>query len=131
HLVKQNGGEKPQRIGLSATIRPLEQVAQFLSPKAEIIDVGSRREMTVSVEVPGDELGPIASSEMWAEIYDRAAALILAHRTTLIFVPTRRMSERVTFALTERLGEGIVMPHHGSLSKEARFNAENRLKNGE
>ena len=68
---------------------------------------------------------------MWQEIYDKLAALVQANRTTLIFVPTRRMSERVAFALTERLGEGIVMPHHGSLSREGRFEAENRLKNGE
>ena len=130
-LVLANGGRKPQRIGLSATVRPLEDVAQFLSPKATIVDVGSRREMTMAVEVPRDELGPVASTEMWGEIYDRVAEHIRAHRTTLIFVGTRRMSERVAFALTERLGEGVVMPHHGSLSKERRFEAENRLKNGE
>ena len=122
---------KPQRIGLSATIRPLERVATFLSPTAEIVDVGSRREMDLSVEVPSDELGAVGSGEMWQEIYDKLAALVQANRTTLIFVPTRRMSERVAFALTERLGEGIVMPHHGSLSREGRFEAENRLKNGE
>ena len=130
-LVQENGGSKPQRIGLSATVRPIEDVARFLSPNAQVIDVGSRREMTISVEVPGDELGPVASTEMWGEIYDRLAAHILAHRTTLVFVSTRRMSERAAFALTERLGEGIVMPHHGSLSKEARFEAEHKLKNGE
>jgi ATP-dependent Lhr-like helicase len=130
-LVEQNVGRKPQRIGLSATVRPLEDVAQFLSPNARIIDVGSRREMEIAVEVPRDELGPVASTEMWAEIYDRVAEHIRAHRTTLVFVGTRRMSERVTFALTERLGEGVVMPHHGSLSKEKRFEAEHRLKNGE
>jgi len=131
YLVEQNSGKKPQRIGLSATVRPLERVAEFLSPNAQIVDVGSRREMTLSVQVPNDELGPVASGEMWKEIYDRVTEQILAHRTTLIFVSTRRMSERVAFALTERLGEGVVMPHHGSLSKEARFNAENSLKNGE
>ncbi|MGH8163360.1 MAG: helicase-related protein, partial [Rhodanobacteraceae bacterium] len=87
--------------------------------------------MTIAVEVPSDELGPVASTEMWAEIYDRVAAHILSHRTTLVFVGTRRMSERVTFALTERLGEGTVMAHHGSLSREARFDAETRLKNGD
>ncbi|MEO6912963.1 MAG: DEAD/DEAH box helicase [Candidatus Baltobacteraceae bacterium] len=131
HLVQQSGNKKPQRIGLSATVEPLGEVAQFLSPTAEVVDVGSRREMTMAVEVPSDELGPVASNEMWAEVYDRIAALILAHRTTLIFVGTRRMSERVTFALTERLGEEVVLPHHGSLSREARFAAENRLKNGD
>ncbi len=131
HLVREHGGRKPQRIGLSATVRPLEDVARFLSPSATIVDVGRRREMDLCVEVPRDELGPVASNEMWAEIYDRVADHIRAQRTTLVFVGTRRMSERVAFALTERLGEGIVMPHHGSLSKEQRFTAENRLKNGE
>ncbi len=130
-IVSENGGKKPQRIGLSATVRPIEDVAEFLSPSAAIVDVGSRREMSISVEIPNDELGPVASTEMWSEIYDRVAAHVMAHRTTLVFVSTRRMSERAAFALTERLGEGIVMPHHGSLSKEARFEAENKLKNGE
>jgi ATP-dependent Lhr-like helicase len=130
-LVVSNGGKKPQRIGLSATVRPLERIAAFLSPAATIVDVGSRRAMELSVEVPSDELGAVASGEMWGEIYEKVAELILAHRTTLIFVPTRRMSERVAFALTELLGEGMVMPHHGSLAREARFDAENRLKLGE
>jgi ATP-dependent Lhr-like helicase len=130
-LVAASGGRKPQRIGLSATIRPLAPVAEFLSPAAVTVDVGSRREMGLSVEIPSDELGAVASGEMWKEIYDRLADLILAHRTTLIFVPTRRMSERAAFALTERLGDGMVMPHHGSLAREGRFEAENRLKNGD
>jgi ATP-dependent Lhr-like helicase len=130
-LVQAHTGRKPQRIGLSATVRPLEDVAHFLSPNARIVDVGSRREMDLAVEVPADELGPVASAEMWAEIYDRVAEHIRTRRTTLIFVGTRRMSERVAFALTERLGEGVVMPHHGSLAKEKRFEAENKLKNGE
>ena len=131
YLVQQNGGAKPQRVGLSATVRPLEDVAQFLSPTATIVDVGSRREMTLSVRVPNDELGAVATNEMWAETYDRISELILAHKTTLIFVGTRRMSERVAFALNERLGEGVVVPHHGSLSRETRFSAEDRLKRGE
>jgi ATP-dependent Lhr-like helicase len=131
HIVATAGGTKPQRIGLSATVRPLEDVAQFLSPQAQVIDVGSRREMTIAVEVPRDELGPVASAEMWGETYDRLAELIRANRTTLVFVSTRRMSERAAFALTERLGEGAVLPHHGSLSREKRFEAEDRLKRGE
>ena len=130
-LVEEHAGKKPQRVGLSATVRPLEDVARFLSPTAEIVDVGSRREMDLSVRVPDDELGAVASNEMWAETYDRIARLIAEHRTTLIFVGTRRMSERVAFALNERLGEGAVVPHHGSLSKESRFSAEDRLKRGE
>lgn len=130
-LVQRQSGHKPQRIGLSATVRPLEMVAEFLSSGVRVVDVGSRREMDLAVEVPSDELGPVASGEMWAEIYDRLAEHIRARRTTLVFVGTRRMSERVAFALTERLGEGVVLPHHGSLSKEKRFEAENKLKNGE
>ncbi|HEV3158013.1 MAG TPA: DEAD/DEAH box helicase [Candidatus Baltobacteraceae bacterium] len=130
-LVEEHDGRRPQRIGLSATVRPLDAVARFLHPDAEIVDVGSRREMRLAVEIPDGELGSVASTEMWAEIHDRVAELILAHRTTLVFVSTRRMSERITFALTERLGEGIVLAHHGSLSREARFAAEDRLKKGE
>src|SRR6202451_1994724 len=122
---------KPQRIGLSATVKPIEQVAEFLSRHAHIINIGHRREMELAVEVPRDELGPVASNEMWAEIYDRLAELILTHRTTLVFVNTRRLSERVTHALAERLGENIVLPHHGSLSRALRLNAEARLKSGE
>ncbi|HUJ49137.1 MAG TPA: DEAD/DEAH box helicase, partial [Bryobacteraceae bacterium] len=124
-------GEKPQRIGLSATVKPIEEVAQFLAPDARIVNVGHRREMELAVEVPRDELGPVASNEMWAEIYDRVAQLILSHRTTLVFVNTRRLAERVAHALAERLGENAVLPHHGSLSRALRLNAEARLKNGE
>jgi ATP-dependent helicase Lhr and Lhr-like helicase len=130
-LVRREGGRKPQRIGLSATVRPLEQVANFLSPTATVVDVGHRRAMDLHVEVPSDELGPVASNEMWGEIYDRVAEHVRAHRTTLIFVSTRRMSERVAFALASRLGDGVVLPHHGSLSRAKRFEAEDRLKKGE
>jgi len=128
-LAAEHG--KPQRIGLSATVKPIEDVAQFLAPDARIVNVGHRREMGLAVEVPRDELGPVASNEMWAEIYDRLAQLILSHRTTLVFVNTRRLSERVAHALAERLGEDAVLPHHGSLSRTLRLNAEARLKNGE
>ena len=130
-LVARERGKKPQRIGLSATVRPIENVARFLSPGAKIVDIGSRRSMELRVEVPADELGAVASTQMWSDIYDRVAEQIRAHRTTLVFVGTRRMSERAAFALTERLGEGVLLPHHGSLSREARFDAERRLKNGE
>src|SRR5262249_22108554 len=78
-LVEANGARKPQRIGLSATVRPLEDVAQFLSGSAHVIDVGSRRPMTLAVEVPKDELGPVASKELWGETYDRVAELIKAN----------------------------------------------------
>jgi len=128
-LTTESG--RPQRIGLSATVKPIEDVAKFLAPDARIINVGHRREMGLAVEVPRDELGPVASNEMWAEIYDRVAQLILVHRTTLVFVNTRRLAERVAHALAERLGESAVLPHHGSLSRALRLNAEARLKNGE
>jgi ATP-dependent helicase Lhr and Lhr-like helicase len=130
-LIEREGGDRPQRIGLSATVRPLEEIARFLSPRAAVVNIGHRREMTISVEVPSDELGPVASKEMWSEFYDRVAEQIRNHRTTLIFVGTRRMSERVAFALNERLGEGFAMPHHGSLARELRFDVEQRLRSGE
>jgi ATP-dependent Lhr-like helicase len=123
-------GATPQRIGLSATVKPIEDVANYLAPNTRIVDVGHRRAMDLSVEVPNDELGPVASNEMWTEIYDRIARHILSHRTTLVFVNTRRLSERVAHALAERLGPNIVLPHHGSLSKALRFDAEARLKSG-
>jgi ATP-dependent helicase Lhr and Lhr-like helicase len=124
---------RAQRIGLSATVKPIEEVARFLSPEkaATIVNAGHRRDMDLAVLVPRDELGPIASHEMWAEIYDRVAELILKHRTTLVFVNTRRLSERVAHNLSERLGPGAVLPHHGSLSKALRMEAETRLKNGD
>jgi ATP-dependent helicase Lhr and Lhr-like helicase len=123
--------KRPQRIGLSATAKPIEEVACLLGPETRIVDIGHRREMSLAVEVPNDELGPVASTEMWNEIYDRIAELILANRATLVFVNTRRLSERVAHALTERLGANAVLPHHGSLSRHLRLDAESRLKQGE
>ncbi|HLJ84801.1 MAG TPA: DEAD/DEAH box helicase [Candidatus Eremiobacteraceae bacterium] len=130
-LVTESGGAKPQRIGLSATVKPVEGVARFLSPGAAVINIGHRREMELAVEVPRDELGPVASNEMWGEIYDRLAEHIREHRTTLIFVSTRRLSERLAHNLVARLGEGEVMPHHGSLARHIRLDTERRLKRGE
>jgi ATP-dependent Lhr-like helicase len=130
-LVEQNGGPPPRRIGLSATVSPIEDVAAFLSDGAAIVNVGHRREMEIAVESPRDELGPVASTEMWGGIYDRLAELIRENRTTLVFVNTRRMAERVAHHLGQRLGEGSVLPHHGSLSRALRLQAESRLKNGE
>jgi ATP-dependent Lhr-like helicase len=124
-------GSRAQRIGLSATVKPIEEVAQFLAPATQIVNVGHRRDMDLAVLVPRDELGPIATHEMWDEIYDRVADLIRAHRTTLVFVNTRRMAEKVAHALGERLGEGQVLPHHGSLARALRLDAESRLKNGD
>jgi len=130
-LVEAGGRERPQRIGLSATVKPVEEVAQFLSPGAAIIDVGHRREMDLAIEVPRDELGPVASNEMWEEIYDRLADLVRQHRTTLVFVNTRRLAERVSHHLGQRLGPDTVLPHHGSLARRLRLTAEERLKKGE
>jgi ATP-dependent Lhr-like helicase len=130
-VVRSSGGRTPQRIGLSATVRPIEEVARYLAPEASIVDIGHRRAMDLSVEVMNDELGAVATSEMWEEIYDRLARHILTERTTLIFVNTRRLSERVAHALAERVGERVVLPHHGSLSRALRHDAESRLKNGE
>jgi ATP-dependent Lhr-like helicase len=133
-LVEKAGGARPQRIGLSATVRPIEIVSRFLAPdehaKVSVINHGHRRAMDLAVEVPGDELGPVASNEMWGEIYDRITALIREHRTTLVFVNTRRLAERVAHNLAERLGEDAVLAHHGSLSRTLRLNAEEKLKTG-
>ena len=130
-LIESHGRPRPQRIGLSATVNPIKEVASFLSDRATIVDIGHRREMDLAVEVPKDELGPVASNEMWSEIYDRIAQLIREHRTTLVFVNTRRLAERVSHHLTERLGPKAVLPHHGSLSRRLRLTAEERLKKGE
>ncbi len=124
-------GAPLQKIGLSATVSPIEDVARFLSDRAHIVQVGHRRAMDLAVEVPRDELSAVASMEMWDEVYDRIAALAQENRTTLVFVNTRRLSERVAHKLAERLGENSVLPHHGSLSRALRLQAEQRLKNGE
>lgn len=122
---------RPQRIGLSATVKPIQEVARLLGDKTRIVDIGHRRAMDLAVEVPRSELSAVASTEMWDEIYDRLAELTLANRTTLIFVNTRRLSERVAHALQRRLGVEAVLPHHGSLSRQLRLDAESRLKRGE
>jgi ATP-dependent Lhr-like helicase len=124
-------GKPLQKIGLSATVSPIEEVAQFLSPKAKIVQVGRKRALDLAVEVPRDELGVVASTEMWGEIYDRIATLALEHRTTLVFVNTRKLSERVAYNLAERLGKEAVLPHHGSLSRRLRLDAEEKLKAGQ
>lgn len=133
HLLETNDSPGLQRIGLSATVRPIDLVARFLKPDGdvEIVDHGHRRRLDLAVEIPRDEMGPVASNEMWAEIYDRIAALILEHRTTLVFVNTRRLSERVAHQLAERLGTEAVLAHHGSLAREIRLDAEQRLKDGQ
>jgi len=126
---------QPTRIGLSATQKPIEEIAHFLTgagrPTPAIVNVGHRRKLDLAVEVPPSELGPIASNEMWGEIYDRIAELALQHRSTLVFVNTRRLAERVALHLGERIGEELVAAHHGSLARKLRLTAERRLKNGE
>jgi ATP-dependent Lhr-like helicase len=123
------------RIGLSATQKPLELVAQFLTggsrPNPEIVEIGQRRTLDLAVEVPASELGPVASNEMWGEIYDRIADLARQHRSMLIFVNTRRLAERVAHHLGERIGKEAVAAHHGSLSRRLRLAAEKKLKAGE
>src|SRR6202165_2790226 len=125
----------PQRIGLSATQRPIELIAHFLAgsgrPDPVIVQIGHQRQVDIAVEVPASELGPVASHEMWDEIYDRIAELVRQHRSTLVFVNTRRLAERVGHHLGERLGPDAVASHHGSLSRKLRLSAENRLKAGE
>jgi ATP-dependent Lhr-like helicase len=130
------------RIGLSATQRPIEEVARFLvgtgnvqpdgTPRCTIVDAGHGRRMDLGIEVPSSSpLEAVMPGEVWSEVYDRLAELIRAHRTTLVFANTRRLAERVTRHLSERLGEDRVASHHGSLSKEHRLESERRLKAGE
>jgi ATP-dependent Lhr-like helicase len=123
-----------QRIGLSATQKPIEEVARFLvgnrSDECTIIDEGHRRELDLAIEIPRSPLDAVMSHEVWDEYYERLTQLISEHRTTLIFVNTRKMAERTARHLSERLGEDAVTAHHGSLSKEIRLDAEHRLKNG-
>jgi ATP-dependent Lhr-like helicase len=123
-----------QRIGLSATQRPIEEVARYLvgseHEAATIVDEGHRRTMDLALEVPRSPLDAVMSHEVWSEYYDRLTELIEQHKTTLVFVNTRRMAERIAGQLSERLGDEAVTAHHGSLSKEKRLDAEMRLKNG-
>ena len=155
------------RIGLSATQRPIEEIAHFLvgerasppcdeiSPKRQcgklessstptptrrderrhapcaIVDVGHMRDMDLGVEVPATTLAAVCSHEQWAEIYAQLLQLIESHRSTLIFVNTRRLAERVAHSLRERLGEDAVAGHHGSMSRDRRFTVEQRLKTGQ
>ena len=134
HLVRQSGGARPQRIGLSATVNPIADVARFLQGEAAaepvIVNAGHRRELDLAVEVPDEELGMVATNEMWGQIYDRIAQLVSEHRTTLVFVNTRRLAERVAHHLAERAGKEAVLAHHGSLSRELRQQAETELKAG-
>ena len=129
-------GPRPlRRIGLSATQRPMELVARFLVGNREdaacaIVDEGFHRRRDLAIELPSSPLEPVMATEVWDEVYDRIAELAREHRTTLVFANTRRLAERAARALAERLGEKEVASHHGSLSRERRFEAEQRLKGG-
>ncbi|HXC95052.1 MAG TPA: DEAD/DEAH box helicase [Edaphobacter sp.] len=127
----------PQRIGLSATQNPIELVADFLTgvhpdrKPATIIQVGQRRQLDIAIEVPSDELNSVTNNGMWSEIFDKLAAHAQNHRSTLVFVNTRRLVEKIAFELANRIGPENVAAHHGSLSRPLRLDAEQRLKNGE
>lgn len=125
----------PVRIGLSATVKPVEVMARFLTgaerPSPAIVNIGHQRSLEVAVEVPASPLGPVASNELWDEIYHRIAELAGQHRSTLVFVNTRRLAERVAHRLGECLGQEAVAAHHGSLSRKLRLAAEKKLKAGE
>ncbi len=123
-----------QRIGLSATQKPIQEIARFLVGEArncEIVDCGHLREIDLRIEVPQSPLAVVCSDETWEQIYARMADLIQEHRTTLVFANTRKMTERIAARLTDQLGEDKVASHHGSLSRERRLDAEQRLKAGE
>ena len=126
--------KSPVRIGLSATQKPIEDVAHFLAgngrPDPVIVNIGHKRTLDLAVEIPASLLGPVASNEMWDEIYDRIVQLSEEHRSTLVFVNTRRLVERVAHNLAERIGEENVGAHHGSLSRRLRLEAERKLKEG-
>ena len=126
---------RPVRIGLSATQKPIEEVAHFLTgsgrPNPIVVDVGHKRKLDLGIEVPPMPLGPVASNEMWDTIYDRLVQLVGQHRSTLVFVNTRRMAERIAHQLGGRMGEENVAAHHGSLSRKLRLAAERKLKEGQ
>ncbi len=137
-LCEKHHGHRPIRIGLSATQKPIDQMAHYLigvdtdtkESQCQIIDTGHVRQRDLAIEVTGSPLEAIMANETWGEIYQRLEDLIHEHRTTLIFVNTRRLAERAAHHLAESIGEEYVTAHHGSLAKEHRLNAEQRLKAG-
>jgi ATP-dependent helicase Lhr and Lhr-like helicase len=135
-------GRSPQLVGLSATQRPLPEIAAFLTarpageaaderPPCEIVEIGHLRPWDLRVEIPDQELGAVASHEAWGQVYERIVALTADHRTILVFTNTRRLAERVAHDLGERIGQDAVAAHHGSMSRELRLRAEERLKQGQ
>ncbi|HKV54317.1 MAG TPA: DEAD/DEAH box helicase, partial [Candidatus Binataceae bacterium] len=143
-MVRASGAPRPTRIGLSATLNPIEMLATFLSG-AEVGPDGSRhprpvrivradqgpRQLDLRIIAPGPELGSLATHPHWEAMYDALAALIREHRTTLVFTLSRRWAERIALALQKRVGADAVMAHHGSLARAERLDAEQRLKRGE
>ncbi len=137
------GQHRPQRIGLSATQRPIDTIARLLvgagpgrstangAPACEVVDLGHRRALDLAIELPDSELEAVISHEQWADVLDRIAREVKAHRTTLIFVNTRRLAERIAHLLGERLGSDQVAAHHGSLSRDRRLRLEERLRAGD
>ena len=127
-------GRRLQRVGLSATQKPIDEVARFLvgteGGDCDIVDAGHVRHRDLALVLPDSPLEAVMSTEVWNTLYDRIAKLIDEHHTTLIFANTRRMVERVTRHLSERIGADNIAAHHGSLAKEQRFDAEQRLKAG-
>ncbi|HUK33619.1 MAG TPA: DEAD/DEAH box helicase, partial [Vicinamibacterales bacterium] len=127
-------GDRLRRIGLSATQKPIDEVARFLvgaHGDCAIVDEGHRRAIDLQLALPGSPLEAVMAHEVWEEYYEQLAALIREHKTTLVFANTRRLAERIARHLSERLGDEAVTAHHGSLSKERRLDAESRLKNGQ
>jgi ATP-dependent helicase Lhr and Lhr-like helicase len=132
-------GDRLQRVGLSATQNPIETIGHLLvgtgsdivaKPDLKVVDVGYQRDRDLQIEVPESPLEAVMSGEVWQEVYQRLTRLIETHRTTLVFVNTRRMAERVARELSERLGDGLVTAHHGSMAREQRLSAEQKLKHG-
>jgi ATP-dependent helicase Lhr and Lhr-like helicase len=125
---------RPMRIGLSATQRPVETVGRLLvgdRPLPRIVDIGHQRHVDLGIELPDGELEAVASAEQLSDVLDRIATLVGEHRTTLVFVNTRRLAERLAHQLGERLGDDVVAAHHGSLSKDRRYRVESRLRAGD
>ena len=132
--LKAQARRRPQLIGLSATQKPVETFASFLAGRPEgcaVVQVGHLRRWDLSLETPEDELSAVATHEMWGQVYDRLVQLTSEHRTTLIFTNTRKLAERVAHDLGTRLGAGTVSAHHGSMARELRLAAEEKLKRGE
>lgn len=124
--------QRPQRIAISATQKPIEKMRDFVLHKenSHIVNLGHKRDLDLSIEIPESPVNAIMSNEQWAEVYKRLKQVINAHKTTLIFVNNRRLSERVAKNLAEIIGEDFVTSHHGSLAKEHRLKAEQDLKAG-